>query len=128
MSARRKRGRSIKVPDAWLQEVAAYKERTGKTLEELGIELSLQMKLSAPLKPARVHEYLSGRTVTEELTAAFAALMGVPPPVLGLEDDLEVQEWCDLGRRLKHETPDRFRQELRAIREVVEVLERHRRR
>lgn len=67
--------------------------------------------------------------MTQELTDALAQLMKVPPPASGGSIvDEELEEWCDLGRRLKHEAAERFRREIIALREVVETLERYARR
>jgi hypothetical protein len=125
---KRQRGKGLAVPSLWLEQVLQFKKTSGKTYRQLGADLGVI--LGRPVAHATVNEYVMGRVVTEELTNAFAQLMGVPPPVTGSNTDLELQEWCDLGRRLKHEASERFREELAALRTAVEALEqyRHRRR
>ena len=121
-----KKGRTLQVPSEWLEEVNAYKKASGKTLQQLGADLGRHLKRSTPIPTSTVHDYLVGRVVTEELTVAFAALMGVPPPVLVTDADPELREWLELGRALRAETPDRFQRELVALRDLVEALRRHR--
>lgn len=120
---KRQRGKSLTVPEIWLEQVRDFCR--DKTLRNLGKELAPLMGRDSPVPHTTVHEYIKGRVVTEELTNAFAKLMGVPPPVTGSNTDPELQEWCDLGRRLKHEATERFRVELEALREAVVALERY---
>lgn len=120
-SKRSPKGRGHRVPDSWLQQCNQYKERTRKTLSELGRELAEAIGRNRPLATSTVHDYLIGRIVTEELTEAWAKLMETLPPVIGGDDD-EVQEWCDLGRQFKAESPETFRRELEALRKVVSAL------
>jgi hypothetical protein len=115
------------VPDAWLARVRAYWEQSGKSLETLGAELSLLLPEDKPVSPSRLHQYISGAKTTAEMTAAFAKLMGVPQPALGI-DDSEIVAWCDVGQRLKGQAAERFREELAVLTELVEALEKHRRR
>ena len=119
--APRKRGRPVKVPAQWLATIRAYWEDSGKTLAKLGEELAVIMGAPEPFSPRRVHEYIHGKT-TDEMTRAWATLMNVAPPVVGV-DDPRLLEWLEVGRRLLAQTPDRFGDELAAISELVEALE-----
>jgi hypothetical protein len=111
------------VPPEWLAAVRDYWDRSGKTLKAIGIELALQMGRAQPVRPNSVHEYITGTATTEEMTRAFAHLMGVAPPILGV-DDPEVVAWCEVGRRLKSHTSEIFRDELARLTELVESMER----
>jgi hypothetical protein len=127
MSERRKRGRPIKVPPDWLDVVRAYKDRSGKNLKTLGAELAALLGVRSPLPPARLSEYMNGTRITEEMTRAWATLMGVPmPDVAG--DDPEMRQWIEVGEQLKQHTPDKFRRELHALQELVDALDKHSRR
>ncbi len=126
MPNRRKRGRTIRVPEQWLAEVRDFWSRSGKTLAALGADLAPLLGEARPLVPRRVHDYIQGNITTEELTDAFARLMGVDPPILGIEDP-DIVQWCNIGRRLKAQTGDVFHEELARLLELVEVLERLRR-
>lgn len=122
-----KKGRVVRVPAEWMQELLAYKKRSGKTLQQLGVELAREMRRPEPVAVSTVHDYLQGRVITEDLTRAFAAVAGLPVPVLAEEPvDEEIREWLQLGRELRAETPDRFRREMDALRELVTALRRHR--
>jgi hypothetical protein len=113
---------------SWLETVAAYKKSSGKTLKQLGKEIAVLLGAEAPLNPTSVFEYIEGETVTLELTEAFAKLMGTALPPFVSETDIEIDEWTDLGRRLKAHTPDKFTRELFALRALVDALEKHARR
>ncbi len=63
---------------------------------------------------------------SDDVTMALAKLRGVSPPAV-VGRDPEVQEWSDLGSRFKTEAPERFREELDAVREIVLALEKFRR-
>lgn len=117
----------MRVSAQWLAAVRAYWDSSGKTLRHLGVELAEILGEPRPLVPRHVHDYIQGTSTTEELTAAFAQLMDVPPPILGIEDD-EIVRWCEIGQRLKAQTPDRFREELDALSALVDTLESFRRR
>jgi hypothetical protein len=93
MSNRRKRGRPIKVPAWWLEQVSDYKEQSGKTLKGLGEELGILLSTERPIHPASVFEYLQGKSTTLEMTQAFATLMGTTMPDIADSND-------DLLRRL----------------------------
>lgn len=123
-----KKGRGVRVPEEWLQELREYKRRSGKTLQQLGNELAFHMGRKEPVPVSTVHDYLQGRIVTEELTRGFAAVAELQVPVWDDEitTDEEIREWSQLGRELRSETPDRFRRELEALRELVTALRRHR--
>jgi hypothetical protein len=125
MTHRRPRGRPIKVNPAWLDEISAYKSRTGKTLKQLGEELAPLLGAKRPVNPTSVFEYTQGKSVTQEMTEAFATLMGVPVPDFEDQVDPELDEWTELGRLLRAETPDKFRRELAALRELVAALSAH---
>lgn len=119
-----KRGRTLRVPESWLEKCAAYKDRTRKSLRVLGTELANAAGRAKPYSTSAVHDYLSGRAVTEEMTRAWATLMGLPLPVL-VPDDADLQRWCELGALLKREAPDRFRRELEALQEFVDALKKY---
>jgi hypothetical protein len=61
------------------------------------------------------------------MTRAFSALLGVPMPVLGV-DDADIVAGCDRGQRLKIAAPELFREQLEAITELVDTIEKFRRR
>jgi hypothetical protein len=113
------------VNNAWLDEIAAYKSRTGKTLKQLGAELATLLGAKRPINPTSVFEYTQGKSVTREMTEAFATLMGVPVPDFEDQVDPELDEWTELGRQLRAETPDKFRRELAALRDLVAALSAH---
>jgi phenylpyruvate tautomerase PptA (4-oxalocrotonate tautomerase family) len=123
--ARRVRGKSITVPDTWLEQVRHYKTRTKRTLRAIAKDVS--QILGRQVAHTTVHDYLIGRVVTQELTEAFAELLGVPTPVLSVEhvEDVEVAEWCALGYRFKRLHEGQFRRELAELRDVVTTLERY---
>jgi hypothetical protein len=126
MAVQRRRGRPVQVPAAWLARVRAYWQATGKSLETLGIELASAMGDEQPLGASRVHQYISGKKTTDEMTRAFAQLMGAKMPVLGVEDP-DIVAWCDVGQRLKEQASERFHEELAALTKIVETLEKLRR-
>jgi hypothetical protein len=125
-----RKGRTVALPREWFESLEAYKRGDtpgrGKSLEQLGRELGAV--LGEPVPISTVHDYLRRqRGVTEELTRAFAKIAELPLPPMGAESsDPEIAEWADLGRQLKDEIPDRFRQHLAAVRELVEALKRTR--
>lgn len=127
MAGRRQRGRTLRVPESWLTQVRTYWESSGKTLQQLGKELAPLVGEERPLIPRRVHDYINGKSTTEEMTAAFAKLMAVPPPVLGL-DGPEIQRWCAAGQRLLEHAPEQFQAELEAVERLLAALEEFRRR
>jgi hypothetical protein len=128
MSKRRKRGRPIRVPQWWLDQISEYKERTGKTYKTLGEELGILLRTERPLHHSSVFEYLQGKSVTVELTQAFASLMGTPMPEIADSNDEELHTWTELGRRLRAHTPDKFKREMELLRRLVEALEAHEKR
>jgi hypothetical protein len=128
MSQRRKRGRPIKVPSWWLDQISEFKEQSGKTLKVLGEELSVLLRTERPIHPASVFEYMQGKSTTLEMTQAFASLMGTPMPEIADSNDEELHEWTELGRRLRAHTPDKFKREIELLRRLVEALEAHEKR
>lgn len=122
MAGRKKRGKTLRVPSQWLAQVREYWDASGKTLQQLGVELAPLMGEAKPLIPRRVHDYINGKSTTEEMTTAFATLMGVPPPVLGL-DDPDLVRWCAAGRRLQSLAPEQFRDELAAVERLLAAFE-----
>lgn len=128
MSNRRKRGRPIRVPQWWLDQISEYKETTGKTLKGLGEELGVLLRTERPIHPASVFEYIQGKSTTLELTRAFASLMGTAMPEVADSNDEELHDWTELGRRLRAHTPDKFKRELDLLRRLVEALEAHEKR
>jgi vacuolar-type H+-ATPase subunit D/Vma8 len=125
MARRRTRGHTVKVSQAWLDQVASYKTHSGKTLKQLGEELAVLLKAPRPVNPTSVFEYMQGKSTTREMTEAFAAIMGVAIPDFDNDDDPELSTWTDLGRRLRAHTPDKFQREMDALRRLVEALEAH---
>lgn len=125
MTRRRTRGHTVKVSQEWLDQVAAYKASTGKTLKQIGEELGVLLKASRPVNPTSVFEYMQGKSTTREMTEAFAMIMGVAIPDFDDSDDPELATWTDLGKRLRAHTPDKFHRELDALRRLVEALETH---
>lgn len=125
-----RKGRTVSLPAEWFASLESYKKSgasgRGKSLEQLGRELG--EVLGEPVPISTVHDYLRRqRGVTEELTRAFARITGLPLPPMGAESsDPEIAEWADLGRQLKDELPERFRQHLDAVRDLVAVLKRTR--
>lgn len=122
MAGRRQRGRTLRVPESWLAQVRAFWEHSGKTLQQLGVELAPLVGEERPLLPRRVHDYINGKSTTEEMTAAFAKLMETRPPVLGL-DGPEIQRWCAAGQRLLEHAPEQFQAELLAVERLLSALE-----
>lgn len=102
MTVTRSRGRSVRVPVEWLEQVRRWKD--GRNIAQLRVELGQAMGRERPVSRTRLHAYLSGESATREMTEAFARLMGVPPPVITAPlDDPDIARWCDLGKRLKAE-------------------------
>lgn len=126
MPGTRKRGRPVRVPEEWLQQVRAWKGT--RSLRVISEELAAVMGREKPMSLARIHAYLHGKSTTEELTEAFARAMHVQAPGAHLRiADPEMRRWLDIGERLKAEHPQRFHNELLTLSEIVEFLERTRR-
>ncbi len=111
----------------WLQECEEWRLNEGLSLRELAKRATTAINRERPFASATVHQYLRGTINSDDLTIALAKLRGVSPPAVSGRDP-ELQEWCDLGARFKAETEDRFREELDAVRKMVEAMEKFRRR
>ena len=115
-----KRGSVIAVPDSWLEQCRIWRKKEGLTVEATGVQLARAIRRAQPFSDATVRRYLSGSLVTDELTRAFAKVLGTTPPVR--IDDVDQQAWHDLGVRLKDEEPELFKSELARLRQLVQVL------
>jgi hypothetical protein len=121
MAGPKKRGRTVDVPESWIRKVEEYWGRSGKSLEQLGEALAPLLGEARPVSYSRVYQYIREGKTSAEMTRAFASLMGVPPPVLGV-DDPELVAWFEVGACLRDQSADRFREELAALQELVATL------
>ncbi len=117
----RKRGQVISVPDGWIDSCRQWRRDERLTIDETGARLARAVRRGRPFAEATVRRYLRGAIVTDELTRAFARVMGVLPPVT--IEDQEHQEWHDLGVRLDGANARLFRSELERLRELVRMAE-----
>lgn len=122
-----KRGRPIKVPEWWQRQVRDFWESSHKSLETLGAELAPLLGEEKPVSPSRLYQYISGTKTTAEMTAALATLMGVPEPVLGLDDE-HLLRWLRVGQQLQELAPERFADELAVLEDLTGTLAKFRRR
>ena len=90
-------------------------------MEATGARLARAVKRGRPFADATVRRYLRGRLVTDELTRAFAKVMGVSTPVT--IDDENYQEWYELGVRLNSAKPTLFEAELARLRQIADMAE-----
>lgn len=121
-----KKGTSVTLPDSWFVAVDRYRRERAWTYKLFGAALAPFSGEPVPI--STLQAYLKDRKgVTEELTIAIAHLTGLPPPPMGEQSgDPEIAAFADLGRQLKIEAPELFRQQLGTIRSLVDALKRKR--
>ena len=116
-----KRGSAINVPESWLEQCRRWRDEEGLTVEATGARLARAIKRGRPFGVATIGRYLSGSLVTDELTAAFAKVMGVPFPAQ-IENERH-SEWYELGARLDNANAEAFSTELERLRQLVAIVE-----
>ena len=116
-----KRGSAINVPDSWLEQCRQWRKDEGLTIVAAGAYLARAVKRGRPFGKATMRRYLTGELVTDELTEAFATVMGVPFPAQ-IENERHA-EWYELGVRLENVNAESFSNELERLRHLVGILE-----
>ena len=116
-----KRGSAINVPESWLEQCRAWRKEQGLTIDATGSYLARAIKRGRPFGAATIRRYLSGTLVTDELTVAFATVMGVPFPAQ-IENE-QHSRWYELGVRLDNASAGTFSNELDRLEQLVAILE-----
>ena len=116
-----KRGSVVAVPESWLEQCRQWRKEEGLTVEAAGAHLARAIRRARPFSDATVRRYLRGSLVTDELTRAFAKVLGTSPPVK--LDDEDQQTWHDLGARLKAADVEVFSTELLRLKQLVSMAE-----
>ena len=114
------RGNKIVVPEHWLERCRAWVQEQEETVRSLGPKLGAVIDRETPFSKATVSCYLRGERVTDELTEAFARLMGVSFPVPQPKNDAQ-RRWFELGVELDEVDHELFLEELEHVEELVET-------
>ena len=110
------------MPYHWLEQCRQWVEEHDETTRSIGPKLAAVLDRGQPFSKATVSRYLRGEKVTDELTEAFALLMGVPFPVPVPQTD-EQRRWCELGMRLDRADRGLFIEELEHVEGLVDASE-----
>ena len=115
-----KRGSAISVPESWLEQCRNWRESKGMSMAEVGTQLARAIRRGRAFGSSTIHRYLSGQLVTDELTEAFAKVMGVPNPIQIVES-AKLQRWYALGARLDEVDEETFDWELGRLERLVNM-------
>lgn len=109
------------MPKWWLDACESWKNENELTLPEVAQRLRRAVGRPGPFTKSSVSRYLRREVITHEMTEAFAAAMGVPPPFLAVAS-AEHREWCELGRQLEQAKPEYWKLELTRLRALVAAI------
>lgn len=91
-------------------------------MAEVGTQLARSIRRGRAFGSSTIHRYLSGQLVTDELTEAFAKVMGAPNPIQIVES-AKLQRWYALGARLDEVAEETFDWELGRLERLVSMAE-----
>lgn len=93
----RERGRTIDLPEWWLDLVRERVANLGKSYGEIGELLAAEVRRDEAWSHASVSRFLSGY-VTDDMADAFVRFLGVPPAVFVARSEGEARAMLDLQK------------------------------
>ena len=120
---KKQRGSAIELDPQWL---AALEQRIPRedgrriSYKEIGRRLADAIGQKKAWGKSTVERYISGELVTDSMTRAFCAWLGLLYPVISARHPDEL-DWLEAGRMLREYNPEEFRRELDELRRMAHL-------
>lgn len=96
----------------------------GMRYRDLGEAVARAVGRKQPFSVQSVSDFFLGRRYSLQLVEGISTVLDLPlPPVSS--GDADLQRWADLGAKLQRYAPQQFQDDLAALAEVVEALEKY---